>query len=504
VATVAPRRARPAVVIAVLCSSGLAVALVQTLVVPLLPQFPQLLHTTGSTVSWLITATLVAGAVSAPVLGRLGDMYGKRRMLLSSLVLVTAGSVLGAVAPTIGVLLVGRVLQGASFGVIALGISILRDELPEERVGGGIALMSSSLGIGAAVGLPLAGVVAEVVSWRYLFLGVGLLGLALTVAVRTVVPESAVRSGGRFDLLGAVGVTLGLVCVLLPISKGSEWGWRSPVVLGLLAAAAVVFPLWGRHQLRTPGPLVDLRVTARPALLLTNITTVLVGFAMFASFVMTTQILQASPASGYGFGLSLVAAGVAMLPMGGAMALLSPVSARISAWRGPRTTLVLGGILLVAGNLASAALPRGLGMVIVAMTIIAIGCAMAYSALPLLVIRAVPQSETAAANSLNTLMRQLGTSTCTAVIAAITSAMTLHAGGLAVPPRAYTIVFVVAAATALVGTALAAVTPSAAGEDTGDDHTGSDGPGDCTTGHGGTGHGGTGHGDPARATLRAA
>ncbi|MFC7659675.1 hypothetical protein ACFQV8_29505 [Pseudonocardia benzenivorans] len=186
------------------------------------------------------------------------------------------------------------------------------------------------------------------------------------------------------------------------------------------------------------------------------------------------------------------------------MALLSPVSARISAWRGPRTTLVLGGILLVAGNLASAALPRGLGMVIVAMTIIAIGCAMAYSALPLLVIRAVPQSETAAANSLNTLMRQLGTSTCTAVIAAITSAMTLHAGGLAVPPRAYTIVFVVAAATALVGTALAAVTPSAAGEDTGDDHTGSDGPGDCTTGHGGTGHGGTGHGDPARATLRAA
>ncbi|GAY08209.1 MFS transporter [Pseudonocardia sp. N23] len=459
-AIAASPRSRPGVVIALLCLSGLAVSLVQTLAVPLLPLFPRLLDTTPSTVSWFITSTLVAGAVSAPVLGRLGDMYGKRRMLLLSLTLVSIGSVLCAAAPGPTLMLVGRVLQGASFGVIALGISIMRDELPEGKVGGGIALMSSSLGIGAAVGLPLTGIVAQLVSWRWLFLGVGVIGFALVFGVRRVVPESSVRSGGRFDVVGAAGVTVGLVCLLLAISKGSEWGWHSPTVLGLVAAAVVIFPLWGRHQLRTDGPLVDLRVTARPAVLLTNLTTVLVGFAMFAAFVMTSQIMQAAPSSGYGFGLSLVGAGIAMLPLGGAMALLSPVSARLSAWRGPRTTLVLGGVLLLVGNLGTALRPSELAMLILATTISSIGCAMAYSALPLLVIQAVPQSETAAANSLNTLMRQLGTSMCTAVIAAITSAMAVHAGGTVVPPQVYTIVFAAAAGAALVATVMAALTPS--------------------------------------------
>ena len=459
-ATAAPTRSRPALVIGLLCASGLAVSLVQTIVVPLLPQFPHLLDTTPSTVSWLITATLVAGAVSAPVFGRLGDMYGKRKILLFSLALVAVGSVLGAAAPDISVMLVGRVLQGAAFGVIALGISIIRDELPEEKVGAGIALMSSSLGIGAAVGLPLAGVVAQVVSWRWLFLGVGLIGFLLVAGVKAYVPESSLRTGGRFDFTGAFGITIGLVCVLLAVSKGSDWGWHSPVVLCLIAGAIIVFPLWGWYQLRTTGPLVDLRITARPAVLLTNVTTVLIGFAMFASFVMTTQIMQAAPSPGYGFGLSLVGAGIAMLPMGAAMAVLSPVSARISAWRGPRTTLVFGGLMLLLGNMMAAFLPSSLGLLILATTVISVGSAMAYSAMPLLVIRAVPQSETAAANSLNTLMRQLGTATCTAVIAAITSAMTVHAGGTVVPPQTYTIVFVVAAAAALIGTIIAALTPS--------------------------------------------
>src|SRR4051812_49874421 len=157
---------RPALVITVLASCGLAVSLMQTLVVPLLPQFPRLLDTTPATVAWLVTATLVAGAVSAPLLGRLGDMYGRRRMLLVSLGLVVVGSALGAVAPGVEVLIVARVLQGASLGVVPLGISIMRGILPEGRVGSGVALMSSSLGIGGGVGLPPAGLGAAHARWR--------------------------------------------------------------------------------------------------------------------------------------------------------------------------------------------------------------------------------------------------------------------------------------------------------------------------------------------------
>ncbi|WP_308259038.1 MFS transporter [Pseudonocardia sp. H11422] len=459
-------RTRPAVVIGVLASCGLAVSLMQTLVVPLLPLFPRLLSTSAATAAWLVTATLVAGAVSAPVLGRLGDMYGKRRMLLIALVLIALGSLLGAVSPGVEVLLVARVLQGVSLGVVPLGLSIMRDELPADRVGSGIGLMSSSLGIGGAVGLPLTGLVAQALHWRWLFLGAAVLGAAQFLLVRRIVPESPLRTGGRFDLPGAVGLSAALVCLLLAISKGSEWGWSSARVLGLLTAAVLIFAVWGVLQLRTPGPLVDLRVSARPAVLWTNLTSILVGFAMFASFMVSTQILQAAPATGYGFGLSLVLAGVAMLPMGAAMTIFSPASARLSHRRGPRTTLVAGALVLALGNLGFALLPGNLSLVILATTVIAIGAALAYSALPLLIMRAVPPTETAAANSLNTLMRQLGTSSCSAVVAAVSTALTVRVGVTVQPSAAaYTIIFLAAAGAALIATLIAALTPAPATPD---------------------------------------
>ena len=334
--------ARPAFVIGVLASCGLTVSLMQTLVVPLLPRFPQLLATSTATVAWLVTATLVAGAVCAPLLGRLGDMYGKRRMLLVALVLITVGSALGALAPGVELLIVARVLQGAALGVIPLGISIMRDVLPAERVGSGIALMSSSLGIGGAIGLPLTGLVAEHASWRWLFAGAAVLGGLQLLLVARVLDESPIRSGGRFDLLGALGLGSALVCLLLAVSRGSEWGWGGARVIGLLIAAAVLFAVWGRWELRTSSPLVDLRVSARPAVLWTNVASVLIGFAMFAGFLVTTQILQASTATGYGFGLSLLAAGLVMLPIGGAMTIFSPVSARLSRRFSARFTLLAG------------------------------------------------------------------------------------------------------------------------------------------------------------------
>jgi MFS family permease len=457
-----PARTSAALVIGVLASCGLSVSLMQTLVVPLLPQFPRLLGASTSTVTWLVTATLVAGAVCAPVLGRLGDMYGKRRMLVVALGLVTVGSALGAAAPGVEVLIVARMLQGASLGVVPLGISIMRDVLPPGRVGSGIALMSSSLGIGGAIGLPLTGAVAQVTSWRWLFAGAAVLGLVQLVLVRRLLAESPTRSGGRFDLPGAVGLSAALVCLLLAISKGSDWGWSSPTVLGLFAAAVVLFAVWGRLELRVPSPLVDLRVSARPAVLWTNIGSILIGFAMFAGFLVTTQVLQAPVETGYGFGLPLLVAGLALLPIGGAMAAFSPVSARLSKRFGPRTTLVAGTLVLVAGNLSMAALPGTLLLVMAGATLTAVGAALAYSALPLLIMNAVPSTETAAANSLNTLMRMLGTSSCSAVAAAVTSGLTATVAGATLPSAtAYTVVFLAAAGAAAVAAVISALTPHA-------------------------------------------
>ena len=454
------RPARPALVIGVLASCGLAVSLMQTLVVPLLPQFPRLLDSSISTVAWLVTATLVAGAVCAPVLGRLGDMYGKRRMLLVALGFVTVGSVLGALAPGVEVLIVARMLQGASLGVVPLGISIMRDILPPERVGSGIALMSSSLGIGGAIGLPITGAVAQQASWRWLFAGAAVLGAVQFLIVRRLVTESSSRSGGRFDLPGAIGLGAALVCLLLAISKGSDWGWGSTAVLGLLAASVVLFAVWGRMELRVESPLVDLRVSARPAVLWTNIGSILIGFAMFAGFLVTTQVLQAPVETGYGFGLPLIVAGLALLPIGAAMAIFSPISARLSRRYGPRPALVAGTVVLLVGNLAMAFLPGSVLLVMTAASVTAIGAALAYSALPLLIMNAVPPTETAAANSLNTLMRMLGTSSCSAVVAAVATGLTATVAGVTLPSAtAYTVVFLAAATAAAVAAVICALTP---------------------------------------------
>ncbi|SFN56018.1 Major Facilitator Superfamily protein [Pseudonocardia ammonioxydans] len=451
----------PALAIAAVGSCGLLVALLQTMVVPLLPQFPALLSVSASTASWLVTATLVAGAVSAPVLGRLGDMYGKRRMLLVSVWIVLGSSLLAAVAPNFAVLLVARALQGVSFGVIALGMSLMRDVLPPERVGTGVGLMSSSLGIGGAAGPPLTGFIAQHGSWRVLFLAVAAGALVLGLLVPRFVAESRVRTGGRFDTIGAVGLGIGLVCLLLGISKGSAWGWSSAATLGSLGAAVVVLVLWGYYELGRRSPLVDLRVSARPAVLWTNVATVLLGFSIFATFVMATQVLQAPVGTGYGFGLSITLAGVLLLPIGGAMVVFSSVSARISQARGPRTTVLLGAALLTLGNAGFALLPSSLWPAIGTATVGAIGAALAYSALPLLIMRAVPETETAAANSMNTLMRQLGTSTITAVAAAVGAAMVVEVDGQLLPSGgAFTVSFLAASGAALLALVVAALTPA--------------------------------------------
>lgn len=191
-------------------------------------------------------------------------------------------------------MIIGRGLQGMGMGMIPLGISALRDVLPPDRLGPAIALMSSSMGIGGALGLPVAAAVAEYASWRALFWATAVLSLAVGVLIRLLVPPTPTGARGRIDLVGALGLGAGLICLLLGVSKGADWGWGSGTTLGLLAAAAIVLPVWGWWELRVRDPLVDLRVTARPQVLLTNVASIVVGFSMYAQSLIVIQILQGS------------------------------------------------------------------------------------------------------------------------------------------------------------------------------------------------------------------
>ncbi|WP_408648546.1 MFS transporter [Streptomonospora mangrovi] len=432
----------------------------QTVVIPLVPRLPGLLGATPADTNWAITATLLASAVATPVVGRLGDMYGKRRMLLVSLALLVLGSVVCALSGSLAPLVLGRVLQGLAAGVIPLGISIMRDELPADRLGSAIALMSASLGVGGALGLPAASFLAERADWHVLFWTAAAFGVAALALVAALVPESSVRSGGRFDLLGAVGLSAVLVCLLLAISNGAGWGWGSALTVGLFAGAAAALALWVLWELRAARPLVDLRTTVRRQVLLTNSASVVFGFAMFAMSLVFPQLIQLPEATGYGLGASMLTVGLVMGPSGLVMVAMAPVSSRISAARGPRTTLMLGAVVVAAGYGLGIVLMSSVWHLVAVSTVIGAGIGLAYGAMPALIMAAVPVSETAAANSLNTLMRAIGTSVSSAVSGAVLTQLTIVVGGVDVPSQTgFRVVMAIGAAAALTALLVAAFLP---------------------------------------------
>ncbi|MGW0865866.1 MFS transporter [Streptomyces sp. NPDC002611] len=450
----------------VLAFGGILMAVMQTVVVPLLPDLPRLTGASAGTVSWMVTATLLSGAVLTPVLGRAGDMYGKRRVLMAALALMTLGSVLCALTSDIGVLIAARTLSGAAAAVVPLSISILRDELPPERRGSAVALMSSTVGIGAALGLPLAAVIVQYADWHTMFWVTSALGAAGVTLVWWAVRESPVREPGRFDVPGALGLAVGLVCLLLGVSQGGQWGWGGPRVVGLFLAAAVVLALWWWQQLRAEQPLVDLRLVARPRVGLSHVAALLAGFAFYANTLVTGQLVQAPEATGYGLGLSIVATGLCLLPSGVVMLLLSPVSARISAARGPRVTLALGAAVIAAGYAVRIADSRDLWMIIAGATVVATGTTLAYSALPTLILRAVPAGQTASANGVNVLMRTIGQACSSAAVAAVLVHHTSLVGGAPVPTlHGYLLAFAMAGAVALLAVAAALCIPGDSGSD---------------------------------------
>ncbi|WP_224769302.1 MFS transporter [Nocardioides ochotonae] len=431
-----PAPVRPGAVVVVLAVAGITAALMQTLVVPLIQDLPQILDTSRSNASWVITATLLTSAVATPISGRLGDMFGKRRIMLICVGSLIVGSVVGALATTVVPMIIGRGLQGIGMGMIPLGISAMRDLIPAERLGGSIALMSASMGIGGALGLPLAAAVAEHANWRALFWGAAALAVLVAVLIVTLIPPTPITSTGGFDGVGAVGLGVGLVSLLLGVSKGADWGWSSPITLGLLIGAVVVLVAWGAYELRSTAPLVDLRVAARPVVLLTNLASLVIGFAMYAQSLIIPQLLQLPSETGYGLGQSMVAMGLWMMPGGFVMMAMSPVGARISHARGPKITLALGGFVVAVGYLCATLLMSSTWGLLVAVCICSMGVGFAYGAMPALIMGSVPLSITASANSVNTLMRALGTSFAAAVVGVVLAQMTTDFGGVAVPSKA--------------------------------------------------------------------
>lgn len=450
---------RQLVILLVIGVGALMVSLTQSLLVPVLSELAVDLKTGGDGVAWLLTSTLLVGAIAVPAFGRLGDLYGTRRMVLVALGALIAGSLICALSDNLAMMIVGRSVVGLSVATVPLSISLVGVTLPREHAGSGIALISAMLGVGGALGLPLAGVIAEYADYHVLFWICVAGGILAVPGIALLVPEPPRVAKGRMDLLGTALLGGAMLALLLPLAQGSKWGWSDPLTVGLLAASVVLIVVFVLVELRLKSPLVDVRTTARPSLLLTNLASLCVGFALFATLIGTASYVQAPAATGYGFGKSILVGGLCMLPGGIAMLLLSPVSAKLR----PRTALIIGSLIIAAGFASRIWLTGSLWQVILGASIAGAGTGIAYAAMPGLIMRAAPRSELAAANGLNALFRSVGSSLASAIGGAILAAKTMNLGGHELPSLGgYQLLFAICAGSAVLAALLAAVIPARA------------------------------------------
>ena len=458
-----PKTSRSAIItVVVLCFGGLCASLTQTMVIPIQGELAQLLGTSAANASWVVTATLLTGAVTMPVAGRLGDMFGKQRILVISAFLLLLGSLVCAMADSLVPMLAGRVLQGLAFGFIPVGISLLREVTPPHITSTAIAAMSATLGVGGAIGLPLSAWIAQDFDWHALFWTSAGLAAAVLAAVLFFVPRVNNAKGGRFDIVGALGLAIGLVSVLISVSKGNEWGWVDARTLACLIGGIVVLLAWGMFELRQDEPLCDLRVTAQRPVLLTNLAAVAVGFGMMAQAIVVPQLLQLPTATGYGLGQTLLATGLWMAPAGLMMLLFAPVSSTLMQRSGAKLTLMIGAGVLGFGYLVAVFLMAAPWQLLVASMVSSAGVGIAYAAMPTLILSSVPMTESGSAVGINGLMRSVGTSVASAVMVSLLTSSTRDFAGFAIPTQgAFQLCFIVGAAAAFIGVAITALVPAA-------------------------------------------
>jgi MFS family permease len=422
----ARERTHPTLILAVLSLAGVAYAMLSSSVVPALPTMQHDLHTTENGITWLLTAYLLSASVGTAILGRLGDMYGKERLLLATLVILGLGTLLAAVSSSLGVIIVARFIQGAAGGIFPLAFGIVRDEFPREKVAGSIGLLSAILGVGAGIGIVSAGLIVEHLNYHWLFWFP--LGATILAAVATwrFIPESPVRVPGEINWLAAALMTIGISAVLLAISETTVWGWGSVKALGLIAFGLVFIAIWIGVEVRSRNPLIDMTMMRIRGVWTTNLAAFLLGAGMYASFIIFPQFAQLPKSTGFGFGSSVVVSGLYLLPSTVGMTILGVYAGRISARFGSRAAL-LAGTAFTTASFALLSIDHSHPIeFLIAAGLLGVGIGLAFAALGNLIIQAVSSEQTGVASGMNTVMRTLGGALGGQLSATFIAGHTLH------------------------------------------------------------------------------
>jgi EmrB/QacA subfamily drug resistance transporter len=422
-------RARHQVTFAVLAMGIGAYALLQSLVIPVLTTVQHDLHTSQDTVTWVLTAYLLSASIFTPVLGRIGDMMGKKRVFVITLVALAVGSLLAALTSSIGIMIVARVIQGVGGGMVPVAFGIIRDEFPAERVAGAVGALAALTAIGAGLGIVLAGPIVDALNYHWLFWLPMILTVAAAVLAVLVVPESPVRNPGRISWPPVLLLSCWLVALLVALSEAPDWGWGSGRVLGLLAAGVVLALVWVFAELRATTPLIDMTMMRQKGVWTNNLVALLIGMGMYATFAFLPEFVQTPSVAGYGFGASITRSGLLLLP--------STVTMFVTGMFVGRLTRRLGGkVLVIAGCLGGAVAMAILAFahshewqIYLSTALMGIGFGLAFSAMSALVVATVPATQTGVASGMNANIRTIGGSIGSAAMASIVTSH-LAASGL--------------------------------------------------------------------------
>jgi len=414
---------------AVLATGAGVFSMLQSLIAPALPTVQHALHTSQSTATWVMTAYLLSASVFTPILGRVGDLVGKKRTLVAVLLAVLAGCLVAALAPNIGVLIIARVVQGVGGALFPLSFGIIRDEFDASQVPGSISNLSAVIAAGGGVGMVAAGPIVTALDYRWLFwFPVGIVAVTTLIAVRYV-PESPNRAQGQVNWFGAVLLSGWLVALLLPLSQAGSWGWGSVRVVGLFAAAVVLFAAWLFSEARSRSPLIDLKVMRLPSVWTTNTAALLFGAGMYSIWSFLPGFVQTPSSAGYGFGASVTASGLLMLPMLLAMFVSGVLSGRLEPVVGAKALLTTGAALGAVACAILALWHDQQWQIALVAGIFGFGIGLAFASMANLIVGSVPPEQTGAATGMNANIRTIGGS----IGAAVTSVLVtghLQASGL--------------------------------------------------------------------------
>ncbi len=406
--------------------AALSTAVVSSLGMLLVPTISREMEVSVSSAQWMLTINLLVGAVATPVMGRLSDGPHKKRLLLTALWVILVGSVLAAAAPNFAVFLAGRALQGLTYGIVPVTIALARRYASADTVRSSISSLSVTVATGLGLGYPLTGIIAGLFDFRFAFWFAALFTVAGIIAVYRAVPAGPDERAPRlpFDGTGAGLLGLGLGTLLLGVSEGPSWGWRSPGVIGAFSVAALAMTAWVRAELRTWFPLVNLRVLRIGEVLLANGTAIGLGAALYIGLSISSLVAQAPTSTGYGVALPVFWAGFVMLPLSAGSFVANRLVRRLARRIPLATLLPIGAGFVAAAGAVLWIAHTELWQLLIGMLVFGLGMGASYAAMPALIARSVATRELGSSVSFNQVLRTVGSSFGTAVAGAVLAANT--------------------------------------------------------------------------------